>query len=449
MSKVYKFYDTVEFKPVSVESGHQIKDFTTPGMLLPGNNPPATAASPQVPLIIKIAASHAGIITRNNGFYLPDRMKKGVASFTAQYNKPVQLHHNSDADPVGRIIRAEYVDTSTKAQELINNSLRRDSVIRNKNRESYINDFVDGKLSYIDSVNFVCDYLNRRDTSVLEDPNYDGLGYALITAQISDPEAIQKVMDGRYLTGSVGVSTNRAVCSICKQDWTGEDGPCDHRPGRMYDGVKAFIITGDLTYDEYSFVNTPADRHSKVLSIGQDSVGELVDTNLNSDKISDTANLDNLAPKIKDSQEEHKEMADKKEDTTDTKQVISDKFTILNAEEKASVIQALDKTKVYDSVEDGEVAEELLLDKASIVKAFALTDKTELLAALTAIRPMLDSSSIESALATEPKSGDELYDALNAAEWNDYSELEDEEIAAWLAEHPEFQIAHMSLPLDV
>src|SRR3990167_11032116 len=54
-------------------------------------------------LLVRIAATHAGIITRNNGFYLPDRMKKGATSFTANYGKPVQIHHNQDADPVGRI----------------------------------------------------------------------------------------------------------------------------------------------------------------------------------------------------------------------------------------------------------------------------------------------------------------------------------------------------------
>ena len=63
-------------------------------------------------LLVEIAASHAGIITRNNGFYLPDRMRKGAASFTDDYPKPVLLHHQDHEDPIGRVVRADYVDTS-------------------------------------------------------------------------------------------------------------------------------------------------------------------------------------------------------------------------------------------------------------------------------------------------------------------------------------------------
>ncbi len=63
-------------------------------------------------LQVRIAATHAGIITRNNGFYLPDSMKKGATSFTDGYPKPVLLHHEDHKDPVGRIVAASYKDTS-------------------------------------------------------------------------------------------------------------------------------------------------------------------------------------------------------------------------------------------------------------------------------------------------------------------------------------------------
>ena len=88
----------------------------------------------------------------------------------------------------------------------------------------------------------------------------------MLTATITDPDAIQKIRDGRYLTGSVSASTDRAVCSVCKEDWL-DTGECEHQPGSIYDGVKAFIIAGNFEYEEWSYVNKPADRHSKTLEI--------------------------------------------------------------------------------------------------------------------------------------------------------------------------------------
>jgi hypothetical protein len=78
-------------------------------------------------------------------------------------------------------------------------------------------------------------------------------------------------MDGRYLTGSVGATTDAAICSICKQDWV-VDGPCDHEPGQMYDSIPGFLITGNLKYGEYSIVNMPADPLSQVLEFVTDGV---------------------------------------------------------------------------------------------------------------------------------------------------------------------------------
>jgi len=228
-------------------------------------------------LQIRIAATHAGIITRNNGLYLPDRMKKGATSFTDDYPKPCLLHHEEQKDPVGRIIASDYLDTSGSIQDqygLKNGLVVRDKMGREKGviTDTMLRDFVEGKMPFGMQVDTICTLF--RD-SFLEDSAFEGLGHIQIVANITDKSAIEKLLDGRYLTGSVGATTNRAVCSVCRQDWT-EDGKCEHRPGGIYDGAKCFIIAGDLLYDEYSFVNVPADRHSKVLQLHfngiQDSV---------------------------------------------------------------------------------------------------------------------------------------------------------------------------------
>jgi hypothetical protein len=204
-------------------------------------------------LVARIAATHAGIITRNNGFYLPDKMAQGAESFTKPYPKPVLLHHDSYQDPVGRIVAAEYVNTSG-------------SLIK---KDSRIADVLDPKQSFINKVGLIDGLLKDE---ILDDPDYQGLGFVSTIVNITDPEAIQKISDNRYLTVSIGASTDKAVCSICKADWV-DDGPCEHRPGEMYDEKKAFIIAGNLMYEELSFVNSPADPFARVIEV-QNSTGE-------------------------------------------------------------------------------------------------------------------------------------------------------------------------------
>jgi hypothetical protein len=226
-------------------------------------------------LKVRIAATHAGIITRNNGLYLPQRMRKGASTFTDDYPKPVLLHHEDHKDNVGRIIQSGYMDTS----HIIKDQFKGKSIKDSKGREvgvitdALIDDFVKGKMSFMKQVDIVADLF--RD-SLLDDDAYEGLGHIQIVANITDSATIEKLLDGRYLTGSVGATTNRAVCSVCKADWT-DEGPCEHKPGGIYDSKKCFIIAGDLSYDEYSFVNVPADRHSRVLELHYNGIQDNIE----------------------------------------------------------------------------------------------------------------------------------------------------------------------------
>lgn len=232
---------------------------------MPTEGQPQMQAASNGGLNVQIAATHAGIITRNNGFYLPERMKKGSTTFTQDFHKPVLLHHKDHEDPVGRIIDSVYVDTSGAIQDKYRGLEVRNSMgeVVGTINDALIHDFVNDKMPFGQQVDVVRNIL--RD-SLLDDKGYAGLGFIKILANISDPDAIQKLLDGRYITGSVGASTNKAICSICKSDWT-KGGPCEHKPGGVYDDAKCFIIAGDLNYDEYSFVNVPADRHSRVLQL--------------------------------------------------------------------------------------------------------------------------------------------------------------------------------------
>lgn len=245
--KKLRITDELNFKPIEIVD--------TPGSLKD-----SLGGTSQGSVTVRVAATHAGIVTRNNTFYLPDRMRAGVPTWTEQYNKPVLVHHQKDQDPIGRVIQADYVDLSGSLGPAMQNNLFRDSIVA----KDKFNKFIKGGMSYGLQVDYVRDNFSRSD--VVDDKNYEGLGYIMLTATITDPDAIQKIRDGRYLTGSVSASTDRATCSVCKQDWL-DEGQCDHEPGSIYDGTKAFIIAGNFEYEEWSYVNKPADRHSKTLEI--------------------------------------------------------------------------------------------------------------------------------------------------------------------------------------
>ncbi len=239
MEKLLKFYDTMQLRPVTVNSRKealfQVKD---------GYGPAANS------LLVRITASHAGRLTGNHALYLPAMMKVGITSFTNPYQKPVLLNHDEDSDPLGRIKSAEYIDTS------------KDIMVKDKQ----IRDFFHPEVAFDDMLKLVDKIGNR-----LLDPMYAGLGFAQVIAKITDPDAIPKILDGRYLTVSTSMVTDKAVCSICKTDWL-KDGKCDHTPGKMYDKKPCFIITGSMRYDELSYVNRPADALAQNVEILTDNL---------------------------------------------------------------------------------------------------------------------------------------------------------------------------------
>ena len=168
-------------------------------------------------LICEVDATHSGTLI-NNRIYPPDSMEKGVKSWTKPYKKPVLINHDDTSDPVGRVIKAKYFKT-----------------LRGEETKDY--------------------------KPILK--RSDGYGFQRLTVKVTDPTAIQKILDGRYETVSVRMNTDHAWCSICNIDWS-NDGPCEHMPGQMYDNKLAYITTGDLSYREVSFVNIPADEFAGV-----------------------------------------------------------------------------------------------------------------------------------------------------------------------------------------
>ena len=111
------------------------------------------------------------------------------------------------------------------------------------------------------------------------DKEADGSSFVRLQIAITDPVAIQKVLDKRYLTGSVGGRAAKAVCSITGEDLASESAgkapATRYKRGQVYKGKLSYIDMQDISFKEYSFVNQPADSKSSVRSVkspGSDSL---------------------------------------------------------------------------------------------------------------------------------------------------------------------------------
>ena len=197
-----------------------------------------------------VRATHAARRTGNHGLYLPAKMMAGAASMTAPYEKPIGVHHEEKKDPIGRIKLAKYVRTPLDS-----------AMVRQLGDFYKLEDSVEDFDKYLDIIS------RLSKTGLLDNKDFPGLGYILATGLISDPDAAQKVRDGRYQTVSITANTNRAVYNSCLQDWAGEKGRCEHDPGELIDGQQMFLIAGDLEYEGYDWVNCPADELASLVSI--------------------------------------------------------------------------------------------------------------------------------------------------------------------------------------
>jgi hypothetical protein len=139
----------------------------------------------------------------------------GVYSWTSPHPKPILRNHDEHGEPLGRVRLAEFVMHSSTGKPAI-----------------------------------------------------------IVVPAISDPECIEKVKDGRYLTVSVGANTDGAYCSICGTNRA--EGFCEHRRGQEYKEGLAFIKVKNLWFFELSFVNMPADDAAMVVDVGEMQMMEML-----------------------------------------------------------------------------------------------------------------------------------------------------------------------------
>lgn len=315
-------------------------------------------------LNVVIEASHAGIINGNQFFYLPKGMANGAKTFVEPFQKPVLVNHDIKSDPIGRILSSEYKDYGLEA-----------AFIKDSNHP-------------VDALDYIMDWVKG---SKFKAKDYKGLGHLELEAEINDAEAIQKILDKRYLTVSIGGACANVTCSRCGADIKEEltdmlagkevSNECNHMQGFKYSDSEPplFYIAGDMEFDEVSYVTTPADPNA-------------VSRVANSKKANNCITICDIKfgkpqgetiyfhVKTKDEQESVKEMKTKLKDflakaentLADVKQALTDmglKRHILSDEKYAS----LRKTSYLFA--DEKILP--ILDKAHILAAYAILETLE------------------------------------------------------------------------
>ena len=193
----------------------------------------------KVSLLSEIAVTHAGIVNGNLGYYKPKEMRDSAMTWIKPFEKPLLFGHQHDGEPLGRVKGSIY---------------------------KTITPMMDG-LRDASGFEISHDLANAGSKAV---------GFLQNLVSTTDPDAVAKVMDERYLTVSVHGSTSKMECSICGTDWL-KDGMCEHRFGQDYeledsDEKKlAFWIAGEFIWDELSYVNMPADPIAIVVTKEVDS----------------------------------------------------------------------------------------------------------------------------------------------------------------------------------
>ena len=300
-------------------------------------------------LICEVNATHSGTLI-NNRIYPPDSMQNGIRTWTSPYKKPVLVNHDDSKDPIGRVVSAKYLKTDRGMKSMDN--------YKPILRES------------------------------------EGYGYQRLTIKITDPEAIQKVLDGRYDTVSVRMSTDHAICSICDCDWSGGDGPCEHTPGTKHDGKLAYMTTGALSYREVSFVNIPADEYAGVkeaiIAENKDALMVHLYANNDSDKVlEDLSTGENLYALLDSEAEE----------SDDVVAYLIDKSNKSKPMNKEEIVKLAELTK--DQLKDLEVVKEMIKEAvdASVIATTEIQDK----ACQAKVQKMKDDLAAEALAAEDAK----------------------------------------------
>mgnify|MGYP002858291458 CR=1 FL=1 len=164
-----------------------------------------------IALDVELEATHSGR-NHNYAIYYSDSMENDVETFLLPFKKPMLKNHNEyNGEPVGRVISASH-------------------------GESRLTD--------------------ERSAITL-------------VARVTDRDAMMKFLDGRYSTFSIGGKIGTCVCNVCGKTIL-KDGKfkwCGHYKGETYKDQVCYWGMKDLTYNEISVVNNPADDFAQIMKV--------------------------------------------------------------------------------------------------------------------------------------------------------------------------------------
>lgn len=159
---------------------------------------------------VELEATHSGK-NHNYCIYYEDSMEKDAETFVNPFKKPMLKNHDSYSEPLGRITQSWHAPSALTDER---------SAIHLKVR-------------------------------------------------VTDQDAILKFLDGRYGTVSIGGRMGTVTCNVCGKTIL-KDGKfkfCGHWRGESYKDQMCYWGARDITYNEVSTVNTPADDFAQVMKV--------------------------------------------------------------------------------------------------------------------------------------------------------------------------------------
>ena len=236
--------------------------------------------------------------TRNFTRYMPDACKASTKSWVEPYNRPVIMYHNDyDGEITGRVVDAEVkMSEKTKGECLF------------------------------------------------------------LTATAPDWKTWERIESEIYKTTSIGVAATDVRCSICGAKLA-EGEECEHRKGFSYDGEICYWDVYEFDPKEISYVITPSDPYSQIISIGLDTEAGKETDNSGQTKVTDVRQhsrfLTNKENKSKDTNKEKNNnimdiSEDKYNELIQTKEALEVEKKVLSNEkaELAATINNLNKDKL-------------------------------------------------------------------------------------------------------
>lgn len=243
----------------------------------------------KVGLVTLTKVTHGLRLTGNNLVYLPKDLQSAIPTISSPYPIPIKAKHKEifiddegkgketrDLLPIGRGYSGRWVQNNKISETMLAPYM---NVIDSLTPTSSVTRKIVNELTR-----------QRRGRGNLS----EGAGWVLVKGVITDPEAIDKILDKRLLTVSVEMEPENVYDSITGKSFMQEE--LDWGPGDIVNDQLCIGITEGLRFTGYAFATHPADSFAKVIEqsiINPGDLQSLVDNNFQSIRILDSISIKN------------------------------------------------------------------------------------------------------------------------------------------------------------